>query len=155
MYEFFCIPGIISNTPMMRQNLTQNPVESTDMHFNQNMSSSPINNQQAIPMTSNYYERPQTYKRKHDFGDPSTYRPDKIMRGANYNMVHGLQKDTDYESMGMSSPDKTQSRHFALSGTSSDSSSMPKVFDRHNMGSDDGKSTLYHLSLCYALDSLL
>lgn len=108
------------------------------MHFNQNMGSSPINNQQVLPMTSNYYERTQTYKRKNDFGDPSTYRPDKIMRTANYNMVHGLQKDTDYESMGMSSPDKTQSRHFPHSGTSSDSS-MPKVFDRHNMGPGDGK----------------
>lgn len=129
---------MISNTPMMRQSRSHNPVESTDMHFNQNMGSSPMSNQQVMPMTSNYYERTQTYKRKNDFGDPSTYRPDKIIRTANYNMVHGLQKDTDYESMGMSSPDKTQSRHFPLSGTSSDSS-MPKVFDRHNMGPGDGK----------------
>ncbi|KAJ8733266.1 hypothetical protein PYW08_001564 [Mythimna loreyi] len=134
--------SMISNTPMMRQNRSHNPVESTDMHFNQNMNTSPMNNQQVMAMTSNYYERTQTYKRKNDFGDPSTYRPDKIMRTANYNMVHGLQKDTDYESMGMSSPDKTQPRHFPLSGTSSDSSAMPKVFDRHNMGpGDDGKSS--------------
>lgn len=88
-----------------------------------------------MPMTSNYYDRNQAYKRKNDFSD-APYRPDKIMRTPNYNMVHGLQKETDYESMGMTSPDKTQSRHFPLSGTSSDS--LPKVFDRHNMGSGDG-----------------
>ncbi|XP_021187684.3 uncharacterized protein LOC110374337 isoform X1 [Helicoverpa armigera] len=126
--------SMISNTPMMRQSRSHNPVESTDMHFNQNMNSSPMNNQQVMPMTSNYYDRNQAYKRKNDFSD-APYRPDKIMRTPNYNMVHGLQKETDYESMGMTSPDKTQSRHFPLSGTSSDS--LPKVFDRHNMGSGD------------------
>lgn len=132
---------MISNTPMMRQSRSHNPVESTDMHYNQSMNASLMNNQQVMPMTSNYYERTQTYKRKNEFGDASTYRPEKIMRTPNYNMVHGLQKDTDYESMGMSSPDKTQPRHFPLTGTSSDSSSLPKVYDRHNMGSGDGKCT--------------
>ncbi|XP_022825476.1 uncharacterized protein LOC111355682 isoform X2 [Spodoptera litura] len=130
--------SMISNTPMMRQSRSHNPVESTDMHYNQSMNASLMNNQQVMPMTSNYYERTQTYKRKNEFGDASTYRPEKIMRTPNYNMVHGLQKDTDYESMGMSSPDKTQPRHFPLTGTSSDSSSLPKVYDRHNMGSGDG-----------------
>lgn len=143
---------MISNTPLMRQSRSHNPVESTDMHFNQNMSPSPMNNQQVMPMTSSYYERARTYKRKNDFGDASTYRPDKIMRTTNYNMVHGLQKETDYESMGMSTPDK---RHFPLSGTSSDTSTLPKVFDRHNLGSGDGKWTVDNLCLCYALNSLV
>ncbi|XP_026737344.1 mucin-12 isoform X2 [Trichoplusia ni] len=130
--------SMISNTALMRQNRSHNPVESTDMHFNQNMNSSTINNQPVMPMTSNYYERSQTYKRKNDFGDASTYRPDKIMRTPSYNMVHGMPKDSDYEAMGMSSPDKTQSRHFPHSGTSSDTTPLPKVYDRHNMGSGDG-----------------
>ncbi|XP_075971737.1 uncharacterized protein LOC142973673 isoform X2 [Anticarsia gemmatalis] len=129
--------SIILNAPMMRQSRPHNPVESTDMHYGQNMNTSSINNQQVMPMASNYYDRTPAYKRKNDFGDTSSYKPDKIMRTSSYNMVHGLPKETDFD-MGMSSPDKTQPRHFPPSGTSSDTSTMPKVYDRHNLGSGDG-----------------
>lgn len=133
--------SVISNTPMMNQGRVHNPVESTDMHYSQNMNTSSANNQQVMPMASNYYERTPLYKRKNDFGDSSMYKPDKMMRTSNYNMVHGLTKQTDYNNMGMNSPDKTQPRHFPPSGTSTDSSTLPKVYDRHNLGSgDDTKS---------------
>lgn len=127
---------MISHAPVMRQSRPHNPVESTDMHYNQSMNTPPVHNQ-AAPMASNYYDRSAAYKRKNDYGDTSSFKPDKIMRTASYNMVHGLTKDSDYDAMGMSSPDKAQ-RHFP-SG-SSDTSTIPKVFDRH-LGSGDGKFT--------------
>lgn len=76
-------------------------------------------------MTSNYYDR-QTYKRKNEFGDNSSYRHDKLMR-TSYNMVHGQQKEGEYDL----NADKTPKRHFSNSSSSSD---MQKVFDRHGLG---------------------
>lgn len=133
----------MSNVPLMRQNRPNNPVESTDLHYNQNMSAPPVTNQHNVmAMTSNYYERTftnkQTYKRKNDFGDGPTFRTDKIMR-TNYGMVHGLPKEADFDNMGITQPDKTQARAFPPSGSSSESSAIQKVFDRHNLGSGDGK----------------
>ena len=84
---------MMSNIQLMRLNRAHNSVESSEIQYNQSMTS----NQQILPMTSNIYDR-QTYKRKNDFGDGSTYRNDKIMR-TNYNMVHGLPKD--YENLGL------------------------------------------------------
>lgn len=110
----------------MRQNRTPNP-ETTEIHYNQSMSSTAVH--QHILPPSNYYERTQPYKRKNDFGDGSTYRTDKIMR-TNNGMVHGIPKE-DFD-MAINSQDK---RHF--SGSSSDA--IQKVFDRHNLGSGDGK----------------
>lgn len=139
---------MISNTPMIRQS-RHNAVESTDMHYNQNRNT-PVNNQQVMPMTSNYYDRTPAYKRKNDFGDTS-YKPEKLMRTAGYGMVHGLPKE-DYDTMG--SVDKSQPRHYHPSGTSSDTSSIPKIFDRH-LGSGDGKFASCNPSFRYALVSLL
>ncbi|XP_063377298.1 uncharacterized protein LOC134664535 isoform X2 [Cydia fagiglandana] len=128
--------NVMSNLPLMRQNRNHNPVESTEMHYNQNVTP-PANQQNLMPLTTNYYERTHTFKRKNDFGDGSSYRTDKMMR-TNYGMVHGLPKE-DYD-LGIASPDK-QVRHFPPSGTSSDSSAIQKVFDRHNLGSgNDNKS---------------
>ncbi|XP_063360667.1 uncharacterized protein LOC134649767 [Cydia amplana] len=128
--------NVMSNLPLMRQNRNHNPVESTEMHYNQNVSP-PANQQNLMPLTTNYYERTHTYKRKNDFGDGSSYRTDKMMR-TTYGMVHGLPKE-DYD-IGLASPDK-QVRHFPPSGTSSDSSAIQKVFDRHSLGSgNDNKS---------------
>ncbi|XP_014366792.2 uncharacterized protein LOC106717442 [Papilio machaon] len=127
--------NMISNVPMMRQNRSH-PVETSEMHYNQNMST-PLSHQHVMPMTSNYYDRQHNYKRKNEFGDGSSYRSDKIMR-SNYNMVHGLPKDSEYELV-RTSPEKSQ-RHYPSSGTSS-TATMQKVFDRHNLGSgDDSKS---------------
>ncbi|KAL0832840.1 hypothetical protein ABMA28_000999 [Loxostege sticticalis] len=136
--------NMMSNVPLMRQNRVHNPVESTEVHYNQNINTPAVNNQHNVmPMTSNYYERTftnkQTYKRKNDFGDGPTFRTDKIMR-TNYSMVHGLPKESEYDNMGITSPDKSQARQFPSTGTSSDASAIQKVFDRHNLGSgDDGK----------------
>ncbi|XP_068631492.1 homeobox protein 5-like isoform X2 [Battus philenor] len=127
-------PSMISNVPIMRQNRALNPVETSELHYNQNMNAATLSNQHVMPVVSNYYDRAQSYKRKNEFGDGSSYRTDKIMR-TNYSMVHGMPKD-EYDSLGMSSPEKSQ-RHFATSGTSS-GSPMQKVFDRHNLGSGDG-----------------
>ncbi|CAK1598884.1 unnamed protein product [Parnassius mnemosyne] len=133
------IPNMMSNVPIMRPSRPMNPVETSEMHYNQSMGTPNLNNQHVMPMSSNYYERAQGYKRKHEFGDGSSYRTDKLMR-TNYSMVHGLPKDSEYDGLEISSPDKSQ-RHFPTSGTSSDSASMQKVFDRHNLGSgDDSKS---------------
>ncbi|KAI8424375.1 hypothetical protein MSG28_002901 [Choristoneura fumiferana] len=128
--------SVMSNLPLMRQNRNHNPVESTDMHYIQTMTPQPTTNpgsrQHLMPVTSNYYERTQTFKRKNDFGDGSTYRMDKMIRNT-YGMVHGLPKE-DYDNMVIGSPEKSQTRHFPPSGTSSDSS-IQKVFDRHSLGS--------------------
>lgn len=126
----------MQNIPMMRQNRTPNPVETSEIHYNQSMSTSSVTNQHIMPVSSNYYDRAQAYKRKNDFGDGSSYRTDKIMR-SNNGMVHGIPKETDYETMGISQ-DKTQARNFSSSGSSSETA-MQKVFGRHNLGSGDGK----------------
>ncbi|KAJ2951911.1 hypothetical protein O0L34_g4164 [Tuta absoluta] len=127
--------NIMANIPLMRQNRTPNPVETTEMHYNQNMSTPSVNNQHLMPVSSNYYDRSQAYKRKNDFGDGSTYRNDKIMR-TNNGMVHGLPKD-DFDAL--IAQDKVPSRHY--SSGSSGGNSM-KVFDRQNLGSgDDAKSS--------------
>ncbi|RVE54056.1 hypothetical protein evm_001179 [Chilo suppressalis] len=130
--------NMMSNVPLMRQN----PVESTEVLYNQNINAPASNQHSNMPMTSNYYERTftnkQTYKRKNEFGDGNSFRTDKMMR-ANYGMVHGLSKETDYDHIPITSPDKSQARQFPPSGSSSDNSAMQKVFDRHNLGSgDDG-----------------
>ncbi|XP_049869876.1 uncharacterized protein LOC126369485 isoform X2 [Pectinophora gossypiella] len=125
--------NIMSNIPLMRQNRTPNPVETTEMHYNQGMVQPAGNNPHMMPVSSNYYDRSQAYKRKNDFGDGSTYRTDKIMR-TNNGMVHGIPKESDFD-MAMNQ-DKGQPRHFSSSGSSSDASM--KVFDRHNLGSGDG-----------------
>ncbi|KAI5644448.1 hypothetical protein NE865_03555 [Phthorimaea operculella] len=127
--------NIMANIPLMRQNRTPNPAETTEMHYNQSMSTPAVNNQHLMPVSSNYYDRSQVYKRKNDFGDGSTYRNDKIMR-SNNGMVHGLPKD-DFDAL--IAQEKVPSRHF--SSSSSGDNSM-KVFDRHNLGSgDDTKSS--------------
>ncbi|XP_064071512.1 uncharacterized protein LOC113392194 isoform X2 [Vanessa tameamea] len=123
---------MISNIQLMRLNRAHNPVESSEMQYHQNMNSS-SNSQHVLPMTSSLYDRPQSYKRKNDFGDGSTYRNDKIMR-TNYGMVHGLPKD--YDAMAINQ-DKQQVRRFSPSGSNSESSNVQKVFDRH-LGSGDG-----------------
>ncbi|XP_053604257.1 uncharacterized protein LOC128671623 isoform X2 [Plodia interpunctella] len=129
--------GMMSNASLMRQSRAHNPVESTEMHYNQNMNATAMNNQHIMPVSSNYYDRTQGYKRKNEFGDGSSYRTDKIMR-TNYSMVHGLPKDSEYD-MGITSADKIQPRHFPSSGSSSrDNPPIQKVFDRHNLGSGDG-----------------
>lgn len=125
---------MMSNMPMMRQNRPHNPVESTEIHYNQNINIPPPH-PNVMPMASNYYERTQTYKRKNDFGDGSTYRSDKIMRTNSYNMGHAP-KENEYD-IGMPS-DKPQARHYQPSGSSSDTSGL-RGFDRHNLGSSDGK----------------
>ncbi|XP_028171624.1 nuclear receptor coactivator 6-like isoform X2 [Ostrinia furnacalis] len=137
--------NMMSNVQLMRQNRVHNSVESSELHYNQNMNAPAVNNNQhnAMPMSSNYYERTysnkQTYKRKNDFGDGPTFRTEKIMR-TNYNMVHGLPKESEFENMGITSPEKVPTRQFPPTGTSSDASAIQKVFDRHNLGSgDDGK----------------
>lgn len=132
----------MSNVPLMRQNRPHNPVESSELHYNQSMGAAPVNSQHNVmPMGPNYYDRTftnkPTYKRKNDFGDGQTYRTDKIMR-TNYGMVHGLPKETDYD-MGISQPDKNHARGLPPSGSSSETSAIQKVFDRHNLGSGDGK----------------
>lgn len=141
---------MISNVPMMRQNRSH-PVETSEMHYNQNMTT-PLSHQHqhVMPMTSNYYDRQQSYKRKNEFGDGSSYRSDKIMR-SNYNMVHGA-KDSEYDLV-MTSPGKSQ-RHYPTSGSST--APMQKVFDRHNLGSGDGEYclTIAKTSLYNALDTL-
>ncbi|XP_023950425.2 uncharacterized protein LOC112054766 isoform X2 [Bicyclus anynana] len=123
--------NMLSNIQLMRMTRTHNSVESSEIQYNQSMSSSG-NSQHVLPMTSTLYDRPQSYKRKNDFGDGSTYRNDKIMR-SNYGMVHGLPKDYDNISMGQ----EKQQRRFSPSGSNSESSSIQKVFDRH-LGSDNG-----------------
>lgn len=128
----------MSNVSLMRQTRTHNSVESTEMHYSQNLNTSSVNQHNVMPVSSNYYDRTQAYKRKNDFGDGSTYRTDKIMR-TNYGMVHGVPKDSDYDNMRITSPDKMQSRHFSPSGSTSDTSNIQKVFDRHNLGSGDGE----------------
>lgn len=141
---------MMSNIPLMRQNRTPNPVETTDVHYNQSMSNSSMNNQHIVPVSSNYYDRSQAYKRKNDFGDGSTYRTDKIMR-CNNGMVHGIPKEPDYDAMAIAQ-DKAQGRLFSTSGSSSDES-MQKVFDRH-LGSGDGKYSFTSSLLRYASDLL-
>ncbi|KAM3967396.1 LOW QUALITY PROTEIN: uncharacterized protein ACR2FA_011741 [Aphomia sociella] len=133
--------SMMTSVPLMRQSRTHSSVESTDLHYSQNINTSSVNNQHnVLPAASSYYDRTQGYKRKNDFGDGSSYRTDKIMR-TNYNMVHGIPKDSEYDTMGISSPEKIQARHFPQSGTSTDTSAIQKVFDRHSLGSsDDGKS---------------
>ncbi|XP_072939631.1 uncharacterized protein [Epargyreus clarus] len=133
--------SLISNMQLMRSNRIHNTVESTEIQYNQSMASSAVNNQHNVmPMTSNYYERSQGFKRKNDFGDSSTYRADKIMR-TNYNMVHGAPKDTEYDNMSISSQEKQHLRHYPPSGTSSNTPTTHKVFDRHNsMASGDASS---------------
>ncbi|XP_037296473.1 uncharacterized protein LOC115445393 isoform X2 [Manduca sexta] len=129
--------SMISNITLMRSNRPHNTVESTDIHYNQNMSTPSMNNQHIMAMTSNsYYDRTHTYKRKNEFGDGSTYRSDKIMRTNSYNAIHGLPKESEYDTLGISSHDKSHTRHFP-SGSSSEMSSLPKLFDRH-LGSGDG-----------------
>ncbi|XP_060801690.1 uncharacterized protein LOC106134694 isoform X2 [Amyelois transitella] len=128
--------GLMSNVPLVRQSRSHNPVESTEMHYNQNMNAAANNNQHVMPVSSNYYDRTHGYKRKNDFGDGSSYRTDKIMR-TNYNMVHAMPKDSDYDNMGITS-DKIQARHFPSSGSNMDNASMQKVYDRRNLGSGDG-----------------
>lgn len=130
------ISDMMSNMAMMHQNRPHNPVESSEIHYNQNMNIPPPHNPHVMPMASNYYERTQTYKRKNDFGDGSTYRSDKIMRTSSYNMVHAP-KDNEYD-MGLPS-DKPQVRHYQPSGSGTDTSVLPRGFDRHNLGSSDGK----------------
>lgn len=125
---------MMSNIHLMRMNRAHNSVESSEIQYSQSMNSS-NNSQHVLPMTSTLYDRPQSYKRKNDFGDGSTYRNDKIMR-SNYSMVHGLPKD--YDSMSMS---QDKQRRFSPSGSNSESSSIQKVFDRH-LGSDNGKFVL-------------
>ncbi|CAH2105802.1 unnamed protein product [Euphydryas editha] len=127
--------NMMSNIQLMRLNRAHNPVESSEIQYNQNMNST-TNSQHVLPMTSTLYDRPQSYKRKNDFGDGSTYRNDKIMR-TNYGMVHGLPKD--YETMAISQ-DKQQVRRFSPSGSNSDNSNVQKVFDRHLGSGDDSKS---------------
>lgn len=130
--------SMMPNVPLMRQNRTHSSVESTELHYNMNVNPSSVNNQHnVIPVGSSYYDRTQSYKRKNDFGDGSSYRTDKIMR-SNYGMVHGISKDSDYDAMSISSPEKGQARHFPPSGTSTDASAIQKVFDRHSLGSSDG-----------------
>lgn len=117
------VSGLISNIHLMRQTRhTHGSVESTEMNYSQ--SHNQAVNQHNPPMTPNYYDRP-TYKRKSDFTDNPTYRSEKLMR-TTYNMVHGPQKDAEYDM----SADKTPKRHFANSGGSSEGP-MQKVFDRH------------------------
>ncbi|CAH0725286.1 unnamed protein product, partial [Brenthis ino] len=120
--------NMMSNIQLMRLNRAHNSVESSEIQYNQSMTS---NNQHVLPMTSNIYDRPHTYKRKNDFGDGSTYRNDKIMR-TNYNMVHGLPKD--YENLGMTQ--EKQARRFSSSGSTE---SHVQKYDRLNSG-DDSKS---------------
>lgn len=55
---------MMSNMPMLRQSRPHNPVESSKMNYNPNMSMPPQHNPHAMHMASNYYERTQTYKRK-------------------------------------------------------------------------------------------
>lgn len=129
---------MMSNMPLTMRQRSHNPVESSEIHYNQPISTPQNHNQHTLPMATNYYERTHTYKRKNDFGDGSTYRSDKIMRTHSYNMVHAP-KDNEYD-MGMSA-DKNQTRHYQPSGSNSDGPSLPKVFDRHNLGSSDGKYT--------------
>ncbi|XP_046963251.1 uncharacterized protein LOC124532396 isoform X3 [Vanessa cardui] len=126
---------MMSNIQLMRLNRANNPVESSEMQYNQNMNSS-SNSQHVLPMTSSLYDRPPSYKRKNDFGDGSTYRNDKIMR-TNYGMVHGLPKEYDALAAGQ---DKQSVRRFSPSGSNPESSNVQKVFDRHLGSGDDGKS---------------
>ncbi|KAL4716640.1 hypothetical protein ACJJTC_008275, partial [Scirpophaga incertulas] len=132
-------PNTISNVQQIRQNRSHNPVESSELHYNQNMTTTPNNQHGMMQMATNYYERTytskQTYKRKNDFGDGSNFRTEKLMR-TNYGMVHGLSKENDYD-MGLTTPDKAQARQYPPSGTSSDGCAMQKVFDRHNLGPGD------------------
>ncbi|XP_037964771.2 uncharacterized protein LOC105387937 isoform X1 [Plutella xylostella] len=121
--------SLMSNIQLMRQTRhTHNSVESTEIHYSQNQIN--VNQQNVMPMTPNYYDRNQQYKRKNEFSDGS-YRNDKIMR-TNYNMVHGQQKEPEYDL----NTDKTPKRHFSTSGSSSENSSIQKVFDRHSLGND-------------------
>lgn len=130
---------MMTNMPGMRQNRPHNTVESTEIHYNQNMGSTSANSSQHVmSITSNYYDRSPAYKRKNDFGDGSSYRLDKIMRTHGYSMAHGLAKEPEYNLMGVTSQDKSHPRHFPP-GSSSD---IPKLFDRHNLGSGDGKYSL-------------
>lgn len=126
---------MVPSVPIMRPNRA--PVDTSDMHYNQNLGAPALNSQHqhVMPMASNYYERPQGYKRKNEFGNGPSYRTDKIMR-TNYGMVHGLPKE-EYEGMGMGHAEKSQ-RHYPTSGTSSEPQ-MQKVFDRHSLGPNDGK----------------
>ncbi|XP_034829844.2 methyl-CpG-binding domain protein 5-like [Maniola hyperantus] len=123
--------NMMSNIQLMRMNRTHNSVESSEIQYNQSIN--PSNSQHVLPMTSTLYDRPQSYKRKNDFGDGSTYRNDKIMR-SNYGMVHGMPKDYD---MSMS---QEKQRRFSPSGSNSESSSIQKVFDRHLGSDNDSKS---------------
>lgn len=126
---------------LMRSNRIHNTVESTEIHYNQSMAQSVVNNQHNVmPMTSTYYERSHSYKRKNEFGDGAAYRADKIKR-TSYSTVHGPPNDKEYDAMGVAPQEKQHPRHYQPSGSNSNTSSVQKVFDRHSsIGSGDGKS---------------
>ncbi|KAJ0178757.1 hypothetical protein K1T71_005532 [Dendrolimus kikuchii] len=130
---------MVPNMSMMRSHRVHNPVESTDMQYGQAMNNQM--NSHHLSMSTNFYDRAHSYKRKNEFGDSSTFRSEKIMRTNNYNS-HSFPKESGYRPMSMNVPEKAQTRHYQPSGTMAETSGLSKIFDRNNLGSgDDRKSS--------------
>lgn len=120
----------------MRSHRIHNPVESTEIQYGQTMNNQ-MNNHH-VPMSSNFYDRAHSYKRKNEFSENSTFRSEKIMRTNSYNSDN-FPKESDYRLMNTNIPEKSQTRHYQASGSMSEASGLSKVFHRHNVGSGDGK----------------
>lgn len=141
----------------MRQNrLPSHGVESSEIHYNQTISVTSVNNQQSITITpTSYYDRSLAYKRKNEFTEIPSYRTDKIMR-TDIGMVHGPPNDTEYETPVMNISEKQHNysqinqRQYSSAGNASDGTSTQKRFDRRNVNAANGKFVLLNnIQLCF------
>lgn len=132
----------MSNMQLMRQSRAHPhaALDANEIHYNQTISVTSVNNQQSITITpTNYYDRAPAFKRKNEFNDLPPYRTDKMMRSG-FPMVQNIPEDIDYDQSNnvvIKSPNFTQ-RHYPPAGSASDGANAQKLYDRH-LGPGNGK----------------